>query len=58
MSSFQVTWKVRNTNSSANDSKHSSNVTAGNVNEAIAKVKQNNPATRDRMYDFQVKPIG
>ena len=57
MGSFKVTWKVRNTNSSAKDSTHSSTVKANNANEAIAKVKQSNPSNRDRMYDFDVVQI-
>ena len=54
MNSYTVTWKVRS-NSSANDARHSSNVTANSESEAIAKVKQNNPSNRDRMYDFSVR---
>lgn len=55
MSSYYVTWKVRSTGSSTRDSQHSSNVTANSESEAIAKVKQNNPSSRDRMYDFNVR---
>ena len=54
MNSYTVTWKVKST-TSARDATHSSNVKANSENEAIAKVKQNNPATRDRMYDFSVR---
>ncbi len=57
MGSFKVTWKVRNTNSSAKDATHSSIVKANNANEAISKVKQSNPSNRDRMYDFDVVQI-
>lgn len=58
MSSYYVTWKVKSTNSSSSDAQHSSSVTANSEREAIAKVKQNNPATRDRMYGFSVRKIG
>ena len=54
MNSYTVTWKVRSTNSSR-DATHSSNVRANSESEAIAKVKQNNPSNRDRMYDFDVR---
>lgn len=54
MNSYTVTWKVRST-SSANDAQHSSTIRANSESEAIAKVKQNNPATRDRMYNFEVR---
>ena len=54
MNSYTVSWKVRST-TSANDARHSSTVKANSESEAIAKVKQNNPATRDRMYDFSVR---
>ena len=56
MNSYTVSWKVRSS-TSANDARHSSTVKANSENEAIAKVKQNNPATRDRMYDFSVRKI-
>ena len=58
MNSYYVTWKVKSNSSSIRDAQHGSNVTANNEREAIAKVKQNNPATRDRMYDFVVRRIG
>ena len=54
MNSYTVTWKVRSTDSSR-DATHSSNVRANSESEAIAKVKQNNPSNRDRMYDFNVR---
>ena len=57
MNSFKVTWKVKNMSSSVKDAQHSSIVKANSENEAIAKVKQNNPANRDRMYDFTVIKI-
>jgi len=56
MNSYRVTWKVRST-TSARDAQHSSVIKANSESEAIAKVKQNNPATRDRMYDFDVIKI-
>ena len=56
MNSYRVSWKVRST-TSARDAQHSSIVKANNESEAIAKVKQNNPANRDRMYDFDVIKI-
>lgn len=55
MYSYYVTWKVRSTGSSTQDSQHSSNVRANSEDEAIEKVKQNNPSSRDRMYDFRVR---
>lgn len=55
MYSYRVEWKIRNNSSSVKDSQHASNVKANSEDEAIAKVKQNNPATRDRMYDFEVR---
>jgi len=56
MNSYRVSWKVRST-TSARDAQHSSIIKANNESEAIAKVKQNNPANRDRMYDFDVIKI-
>ena len=58
MSSYYVTWKVRNNGSSVKDSQHSSHVTANSESEAIAKVKQSNPSNRDRMYDFNARKTG
>ncbi|MBR6713165.1 MAG: hypothetical protein IKI76_09265 [Selenomonadaceae bacterium] len=55
MYSYTVKWKVRSNGSSVKDSQHASNVRANSEEEAIEKVKQNNPATRDRMYDFEVR---
>ena len=55
MNSYTVSWKVRSTGSSTQDSQHSSNVRANSEDEAIEKVKQNNPSSRDRMYDFRVR---
>ncbi len=55
MASYYVKWKVRSNGSSIKDSQHASNVTASNEDEAIEKVKQNNPSSRDRMYDFEVR---
>ena len=55
MNSYRVSWKVRST--SARDAHHSSIIKANNESEAIATVKQNNPANRDRMYDFDVIKI-
>ena len=52
---YRVEWKVRNNSSSVKDAQHASNVKANSEEEAIEKVKQNNPATRDRMYDFEVR---
>ena len=57
MESFRVSWKVKNTSSSAKDAQHSSTVSANSKKEAIEKVKANNPATRDRMYSFKVEKI-
>ena len=54
MNSYTVTWKVRS-NDSSNDARHSSTIRANSESEAIAKVKQNNPSNRDRMYDFNVR---
>lgn len=54
--SYKISWKVRN-NDSSRDAQHSARITANSESEAIAKVKQNNPATRDRMYDFNVRKI-
>ena len=56
MNSYRVEWKVRSTDSS-NDARHSATITANSESEAIAKVKQNNPSNRDRMYDFSVRRI-
>lgn len=58
MSSYRVEWKVRSNSSSVSDSRQASNVQASNEAEAIAKVKQNNPSSRDKMYDFSVRRIG
>ena len=55
MNSYYVTWKVKSNSSSIKDAQHASTVKANNEREAIAKVKQNNPATHDRMYDFNVR---
>ena len=55
MYSYYVTWKVRSTGSSTRDSQHSSNVKANSEEEAIEIVKRNNPSSRDRMYDFNVR---
>ena len=55
---YRVEWKVRNNSSSVKDAQQASNIRANSEDEAIAKVKQNNPATRDRMYDFVVRRIG
>ena len=57
MYSYNVKWKVRSNGSSVKDSQHSANVTANSEDEAIEKVKQNNPSSRDRMYDFEVRRI-
>ena len=57
MSSYKVSWKVKSLSSSTKDAQHSANITANSESEAIAKVKQNNPANRDRMYDFNVRKI-
>ena len=54
MNSYTVTWKVKSTDSSR-DATHSSTIRANSESEAIAKVKQNNPSNRDRMYDFDVR---
>lgn len=56
MDSYRVSWKVRST-TSARDAQHSSIVKANDKSEAISKVKQNNPANRDRMYDFDVRKV-
>ncbi len=54
--SYKISWKVRS-NDSSRDAQHSARITANSESEAITKVKQNNPANRDRMYDFNVRKI-
>lgn len=57
MNLYHVIWKVKNNSSSVKDAQQASNVIANSEEEAIEAVKRNNPATRDKMYDFEVRRI-